>query len=290
MKTTWSRLASLSVIAFTTFTLRADTYYLASLGGADGSPPYPMDPSHGTLPLTDMGDGRYIVDDSGGSLMSSRRMTAASIDPSDPGDEESDGSSMPANVRNYTKYGGQIFSLLNTNDLASGIDTNLYNACAAMPVDTNTTPTLLIQQYGADAVIIRADNFDYSETNADFALLICDNIATPTWKTIDFAGASDAQDGWLVQGTVPNWEVSGTMFMLVTNLNLSYDAFFQAIPYSGPQVAINGVPQPYDVVSNTITLNAQIQDLSGVTNGQFEVTVDDDVARYGFNTTNSTIS
>ena len=38
----------------------------------------------------------------------------------------------------------------------------------------------------------------------DFALLVCDKVETPTWKNIDFLGASDAQDGWLVQGMVPH--------------------------------------------------------------------------------------
>ena len=283
-------MASLAVISFTTITLHASSYYLQSMGGADG-PPYPFDPSYGTLSLTEIGPDRYLVEDGDSESLQSggMMMTANSINPTDPpGTNTSNGLPAPPNIRNYAKYSQQIFSLLDTNSLAE-TDTNLLNACGAMPVNTNSASALFIRPYGANAVIVRADNFDYSQTNADFALLVCDNIATPTWKTIDFAGASDAQDGWLVQGLVPNWKVSGAMFMLVTNINLIYPTFFRAIPYSGPQVVINGNPQPYDVVSNTITLNAQIRDLSGTTNEQFSVTVDDDVARYGLGT-NSTIS
>jgi hypothetical protein len=246
--------------------------------------------------MTEVTDDIYVVEDGESDELHSLMTMSADDDiPPDPtGGGGSPGTNSPPpappNIRNYAKYSQQIFSLLDTNSLAAGADTNLYTACAAMPVDTNTVPMLFIRQYGPNAAIIRADNFDYSETNADFALLVCDKVETPTWKTIDFGGASDAQDGWLVQGTVPNSQVSTNMFMLITNINLLYPAFFRAIPYSGPQIAINGDPQPYDVVSNTITLNAQILDLSGTTNEQFSVVVDDDVARYGFGTTNSTIS
>jgi hypothetical protein len=291
MRTTRNRLASLAFVTFITFTLHAGTYFVQSLGGTDGAP-YPFDPTYGTAPMTEIGPDTYLVDDGESlSLRSGGMMAMDSIDPNDPGTNGTGGSYSPPNIRNYAKYSQQVFSLLDTNSLASGTDTNLYNACAAIPVDTNTIPILQIQPYGPNAVIIKASHFDYSaETVRDFTLLVCDKVETPTWKTIDFAGASDAQDGWLVQGTVPRWNVTDAMFMLVTNINLTYPAFFQAIPYSGPQVAINGVPSPYDVVSNTITLNAQILDLSGTTNEQFSVSVDGDTARFGFGTTNSTIS
>lgn len=292
MKTT----KTLALIASTLVALSAhgQTYFLDSLGGP-GSVPYPMDPYYGTVPMTEVSTGIYEIEDgdsadlqSGGSMMA-----MDSIDPTDPGNTNGTyggGSPLP-DIRNYAKYSQQIFALLDTNSVLNDVnDTNLYNACVAISGPTNGLPWLTIARYGAGAVIIRADNFDYSETNADFALLVCDKVETPTWKTIDFAGASDAQDGWLVQGTVPHWKVTDAMFMLVTNINLTYPAFFQAIPYSGPQVAINGVPSPYDVVSNTITLNAQILDLSGATNEQFDVSVDGDAARFGFGTTNSIIS
>ena len=149
MKTTGNRLAIFTLTVFISCSLRANTYYLASRGGADGSPPYPMDPSKGTLPLTEVGDGQYVVEDSSGeSFRSSRFIAMASIDPDDSGTNSSNGLQSPApHVRNYTKYGGQIFSVLDTNDLASGTDTNLYNACAAIPPDTNMAAVLIIQPY-----------------------------------------------------------------------------------------------------------------------------------------------
>jgi hypothetical protein len=134
-------------------------------------------------------------------------------------------------------------------------------------------PWLTIKPYGANGVVIRADNFDYSETNANFALLVCDKVNMPIWKAIDFNGASDAQDGWLVQGLVYQSDVTSPMFFLVTNLNMAYNAFFTAIPYAGPQVVITGTNQPYDTVSNVITLTTQIYDLSGTTNEYFVVDV-----------------
>lgn len=54
------------------------------------------------------------------------------------------------------------------------------------------------------------------------------------------------------------------MFMLVSNLNLSYNAFFKAIPYGGAQMQLTG-PQPNETVSNIISLQAVITDLSGLT-------------------------
>jgi hypothetical protein len=287
MKTTWNCLASTACILATSFTLHAGTYFVQSLGGTDG-PPYPFDPTYGAAPITEIGPDQYFVDDSDSlSLESSGMMMSAnSLDPNDATNGTGGGSYSPPNIRNYAKYSQQVFSFLDTNSLAE-TDTNLLNACAAMPIDTNTAPMLFIHPYGPNAVIIRADNFDYSQTNLDFALIVCDKVETPTWKTIDFGGTSDAQDGWLVQGTVPNWKVSTTMFMLVTNINLVYPAFFRAIPYSGPQVAINGVPSPYDVVSNIITFNAQIYDLSGTTNEQFTVDVDGFPCRYSLSTSNT---
>jgi hypothetical protein len=286
MKTSWNQLASFASIVFITSTLHAGTFFVQSLGGTDG-PPLPFDPTGGTAPISEIGPDRYLVDDSDSeSLQSGGMMTANSLDPNDT--ESGGGSENPAppNIRNYAKYSQQLFSLLDTNSLAE-TDTNLLTACAAIPVNTNTTPILQIRPYGPNAIIIKASHFDYSAETRDFTLIVCDKVETPTWKTIDFAGASDAQDGWLVQGTVPQWQVTTNMFILVTNINLIYPAFFRAIPYSGPQVAISGVPSPNDVVSNSIMLNAVIQDLSGVTNEQFEVTADGDPAAYSLSTTNT---
>jgi len=162
MNTTWNRLASISLILFTTCTLRAASYYLESMGGVDG-PPYPFDPSYGSAPLSEIGPDKYLVeDDDSESLQSGSRMTMNSINPTDPpGTNTSNGLPTPPNIRNYAKYSQQIFSLLDTNNLAAG-DTNLYNACAGMAVDTNTTPTLQIRPYGPNTVIIKASHFDYS--------------------------------------------------------------------------------------------------------------------------------
>jgi hypothetical protein len=275
MKSPWNCLASTACILATSVTLHAGTYFVQSLGGTDG-PPYPFDPTHGTAPMTEIGPDQYYVEDGDSESLQSggMMMASSSLDPSDPSNTNiiSGNASPVPNIRNYAKYSQQAFSLLNTNGmLDAGIDvlTNLYNACAAINGPTNSLPWLTIVPYGANGVIIRADNFDYSQTNVDLALLVCDKVETPTWKTIDFNGASDAQDGWLVQGTVPYAQVTSTMFMLVTNINTTYNAFFRVMPYAGPQVVITGTNQPYDVVSNIITLTTQIYDLSGTTNEIF---------------------
>lgn len=119
--------------------------------------------------------------------------------------------------RNYEKFANQGFSLIDTNYAAS-YDTNLYDVCISFPPVTGTDATLQIQRYG-NGVVIRALNFDYAAESRDFALIVCDDVARPTWKEIDFDGVSDAQDGWLVQGTVPNWKVAGEMFFQVTNIS-----------------------------------------------------------------------
>jgi hypothetical protein len=298
MKITQSLLASVALIILGSFTLHATeydpgTFYLQSLGGTQG-PPYPYDPSFGTLPLTQIGPDKYVVQDGdSGSLESGSMMAADSLDPGDTNNVGTNGYDFapPPNIRNYAKYSQQVFSLLDTNSvLNDGNDTNLYNACAATTGPTNSLAWLTVVPYGANAVIIRADNFDYSQTNVDLALLVCDKVETPTWKAIDFSGASDAQDGWLVQGTVPYSQVASTMFMLVTNINTTYNAFFRVMPYDGPQVVITGTNQPYDTVSNLITLTAQIYDLSGATNEGFLVDVNGDPASIGSSLTNNTVT
>lgn len=276
MKAKLKLLASFSSIVFASWTLQASTYFLQSQGDA----PYPFDPAP-TASLTQIGPDQYVVNDTGsfGSL-------AAMDDPDPTGGGDTNPpppAPPPPLVRNYAKFGAQVFSMLDTNSLANDGDTddsNLYYACALMTGNTNGTAWLTIAKYGPDAVIIRADNFGPSDTLADFALLVCDKVNTPTWKAIDFGGASDAQDGWLVQGTVAWWQLSSTMFFLVTNLNTAYSEFFQVIPYSGAQVAITGTNQPGDTVSNVITLTTQILDLSGTTNEVFAVDVDGEDTRY----------
>ena len=109
-------------------------------------------------------------------------------------------------------------------------------------------------------------------------------------ETNDFGGASDAEDGWLVQGTVPNSMVTSMMFMFVTNLNAAYPAFFQAIPYTGAEVAITGTNQPNDTVSNIITLTTQIYDLSGTTNEAFLLDVNGDAVSTRSSLSNNAIT
>ena len=141
----------------------------------------------------------------------------------------------PDTRRNYAKFQNQVFAVVDTNKAAVN-DTNLFNVCASFPDDTGTGPSLQIAPFGTDAVIIKANHFDYSaETDRDFALLVCDKVETPVWKSIDFAGASDVQDGWLVQGTVPKWKVTDSMYFLISNIAPSVNAFFRAIPYSGAE-------------------------------------------------------
>lgn len=76
------------------------------------------------------------------------------------------------------------------------------------------------------------------------------------------------------------------MFLIVSNINHVYNAFFRAIPYGGPQVQLMGYP-PYTTVSNAISLQATITDLTGVSNDQFQVTIDGVPAkRYSFISSN----
>lgn len=193
-----------------------------------------------------------------------------------------------SSLRTSEQFATQSFSLIDTN-AAAILDTNLYNACISFPDDTNTVPMLQIVTCGSNAVVIKANHFDYSaETDRDFALVVSANVDAPIWKSIDFLGASDSQDGWLVQGTVPNWKVTDPMFLLVSNIAQIDRAFFRAIPYAGPQIELTGY-QPYDVVSNTILLQAIVKDLSGVSNVQFSANVDGLPARYSLKT-NNTIS
>ena len=189
--------------------------------------------------------------------------------------------------RNYVKFMNHEFSVLDTN-VVSQTDTNLFNALLAFGNDTNTEPNLQVALYGLNTLLIKANHFDYApETARHFALLICDKAESPTFKNIDFSGLSDSQDGWLIQGVVPHWKVTGEMYFRVENIARDCNAFFRAIPYNGAEITFTS-PQAYDVVSNTIAIQTTISDLSGITNTQFEVTVDGFPARYSL-TTNNTI-
>ena len=284
-------------LALSCCVLPGSTYWLQSMGGQGVSAPLPFNP-YPNDPVEEIAPDQYLIKDGTGTTSSGSysMMTTSSADGIDPNDTNNVGTNTysdntPPNIRNYAKYGAQIFSWLDTNSvLNEWNDTNLYTACADISGPTNGLPLLTIVPYGPDGVLIRADNFDYSQTNTYLALLVCDKVETPTWKAIDFNGASDAQDGWLVQGTVQSSQVTSTMFFQVTNLNQSYNAFFKVIPYAGPQVTIIGTNQPYDTVSNAITLTTQIYDLTGTTNEHFLVDVNGDAISTRSTLTNNTIT
>ena len=148
-------------------------------------------------------------------------------------------------------------------------------ACVAFGNDTNTYPVLQIAQYQPGCPAIKASHFDYSAETRNFCIVVCDKLDTPLFKTIDLSSPSNnvGNGGWLVQGSVPQWQVSDPMYMVVSNISTVYNAFFQAIPYSGATVEVTGA-NAYDVVSNTISLQATVTDLSGITNENVAVTVD----------------
>ena len=260
------------------------TFYWA----AGNLPPLPCPPGDLDVPIYALGSNHFLIDNSSidsGLSRGSSSMLSASF-PHGPGG--GDFSDNPDTRRNYEKFAPQSFSVINTNDAAAN-DTNLYNFLISFPPDTNTYPTLQIKLYRTNAVIIKANHFDYSgETVRDFALLVCDSPARPTWKSVDLAGSSDAQDGWLVQGTVPNYAVTDPMFLMVSNILTTREAVFRAIPFGGPEVVLSGANQ-FDTVSNIITLHAAITDLSGTatTNQRAVVTVNGLPARYTMGPSNT---
>jgi hypothetical protein len=184
----------------------------------------------------------------------------------------------PPNISNYAKYMAQSFSVVDTND--PSIDTNLFKACASF-ADTSTSPLLQIVRYRPGCLAIKASHFDYSSDARNFCLVECDTANAPLFKNMDlYQPANNIENGgWLVQGSVPNWQVTDPMFMIVTNISTLYDAFFQAVPYSGPVVTFSGA-NPYDTVSNLVALQATVTDLSGITNEAWSVNLDGADARY----------
>jgi hypothetical protein len=235
------------------------------------------------------------VDDAGvGSTeapVQAMSMSAMSASVSSPpglpagGGTPADSPQPPPDISNYAKYAAQAFLIIDTNDPT--IDTNLFNACAAFH-DTNSNPFLQIVQYRPGCLLMKACHFDYSADTRNFALVVCDKLNTPLYKNINISNpAANVQNGgWLVQGSVGAWQVTDPMFLMVSNISTLYNAFFQVVPYGGPTVQLTG-PNPYDVVSNTIALQASIQDLSGVTNEVLDINVDDNYARYSIGTNNT---
>jgi len=118
--------------------------------------------------------------------------------------------------------------------------------------------------------------------------VICDPVSIPLWKNINLSNTTNSQDGWLVQGSVANGIVTDPMYLMVSNISHSCDAFFSGIPYSGPQVILGGA-QDGDIVSNTIKLEAMITDLSGATanNQQLAVAVNGLPARWSLGPSNT---
>jgi len=246
---------------------KSGTFWLE--GGPEDSPfpPLPIPPVGDDFAVFDLGNGQFLVDDSNvdlGSLqIMAREMTSQSAPPSPPGGGGGQPYTPPPDIPNAEKYAAQRFSVIDLNEAASN-NASLYAICTSFPADNNTDPYLQIARYGSDAVIVKASHFDFSAEERDFALLICDKVNTPLWRDVNLMSPGNSQDGWLIQGIVKNWQVTDPMFLLVSNLNLSYNGFFRAIPYSGPEVTISS-PEPYSVVANSISLSVGVRDLSGTT-------------------------
>lgn len=254
-------------------------------------PPMPVDLFAGTrlnVPVYGLGQNQFILDDvdvsyadlTSESTSAWKGASPLVVEPPPPGG--GGGTNPPPNPwtleRNSVKFMAHAFSVIDTNDV-SGSNTNLYNALLQFPLDRTTNADLQIMQYTTNAVIIKANHFNYSTQSADFALIVCDKVQTRFNKSIDLvAHTSDALDGWLIQGLVPNWQVTDPMYMLVTNIGPDCYAFFTAIPYSGPTIVLSG-PQPNTTVSNTVAIHANVTDLSGTTNQQLSVTVSGLAAR-----------
>jgi hypothetical protein len=190
-------------------------------------------------------------------------------------------------ISNYLKYQAQSFLVIDTNSVAAN-DTNLYNALLGFADDTNTAPTLQILPYGDHCLLLKASHFDYSSEMRDFCLVVCDKLETPLFKSIDLSNpANNIQNGgWLVQGSVPYYQVADTMFLMVSNTSRLYNGFFRAIPYGGPEVTLTGYSD-YEIVSNTISIQANITDLSGITNIDYQLAVGGLPARFSLGTSNT---
>jgi hypothetical protein len=276
------------------------TFWFAKSYNGKPMPPLPFLPSEEAGPIYVFGKGQYLVDNrdnqdgiplwllsdiTDGDEMSLMTIPGPPLPPGGGG--SGDPPPLPPNIPNREKFMAHAFVRLDTNIVAQ-TDTNLYQLITSFPIDTRASGTLQIAPYGTNNVVIRANNFDYSsETMRDFALLICDKVNTATYKAVDLSGSSDAQDGWLVQGLVANSDVTSPMYMMVSNLNLSYSAFFRAIPYGGPEVQVTG-PNPNSTVSGITSLLVSITDLSGTTstNQQLIITVNGLPARFALGPNN----
>jgi hypothetical protein len=220
--------------------------------------------------------GRYDGDDSAATSLTATALTSG---PTLPGSGGGTTNVIvpPPNISNYAKYAAQAFDVITTN---SSTDPALLSACAAFH-DTSTNPLLQMVEYRPGCLAFKASHFDYSSETRSLCLVVCDTVNAPLYRNMDLYQPSNniENGGWLVQGSVDNWEVTDPMFMTVTNISTLYNAFFQVVPYSGPVVTFSGANQ-YDTVSNSIALQAILTDLSGVTNEDWAVNVDGFDARY----------
>jgi len=236
-----------------------------------------------------LNDVNYNYGSKSGSTMQATSLSSP-LGPGDfsPADSPGDSPNDPPDISNYLKYMAQSFSVIDTNDAAAN-DTNLYNACVAFGDDTNTVPVLQIVQYQPGCLLLKASHFDYSAETRDFCGAVCDKMEMPLFKNIDlYAPSNNIQNGgWLVQGSVPGWQVTDPMYLVVSNFSTVYNAFFRVIPYSGPVVTLAGTNNPFDTVSNLVTLQAIVTDLSGVTNENWTINVDGAEARYALGAGNT---
>lgn len=249
-------------------------------------PPLPGNPGIPVWRISGTTDS-YLLDDAGiDSGLTANALEATVSVPAPPGGGTNGGGfSIAPDISNYAKYAAEAFLIISTND--PSIAPSLFNACASFR-DTNTNPTLQIVQYQPGCLLFKASHFDYSAETRNFALVVCDKLNTPLFKSIDISNPTNNMQngGWLVQGSVASWQVANPMFLMVSNVSRTYNAFFRVIPYDGPTVQLTG-PNPYDVVSNTIALKASIADLSGVTNESLDINVDDNYARYSVSNNNT---
>jgi len=176
-----------------------------------------------------LNDLNYNYGSKSGSTMQATSLSSP-LGPDDfsPADSPGDSPSDPPDISNYLKYMAQSFSVIDTNAAAAN-DTNLYNACVALGDDTNTVPLLQIVQYQSGCLLLKASHFDYTAETRDFCVVVCDKMEMPLFKNIDlYAPSNNIQNGgWLVQGSVPGWQVTDPIYLVVSNISTVYNAFFR---------------------------------------------------------------
>jgi hypothetical protein len=260
---------------------KAGTFWHIPGPGESQLPPYPCPPADLESPIYSLGNFEFFVDDSGVRIT---KKTGLRITQPPPPGGGGNGTNPPVrtNIVNPAKYFAQYFSLLDTNVVASS-NTNLYRCITNFP-PASAGPTLQIKLFGTNCAVVKANHFNYSAETRDFALLICDSPARALWKNVSLT-AQDTNDGWLVEGTVAAYKVKDPMWMMISNLS-SWPAVLRAIPYGGPNIQLTGYAAS-SVVSNTISLHANVTDLSGVTNDQFQLTVNGIPGRTSFATGNT---